>query len=559
MNYKNHTTYYKVISALVRCVILSPIIYQVTSFLLKFPSYNSIGGIAYKDASNWELCAKSLSIYGVFPVNTSDWCLRRPINIEVLSSFYSIFGSFSYIYFLLALFFSISLFWANKYFEQLFNETQSLFLTSMSVFLWIALANNMVLSESISLIIGTLSIGFFLRFEKDNKVFDLFAMLVALVMIELIRPGNILISFSVIFLILGYSVTKKAAYALLSIATFIPLIFTFILKLVANSFGYGSYLTAGNTWATIYGLINGNSTWQEAYAIVPAKFTYSELATNNYLKNESLREFINEPYRILISILFNFYDMLARNFPFFLPINVPIPSYFQLPIFFVCILLLLYFVFRLYKSTKHMYSKNFGLFTTLTTLFFYAATWKSEAARALAPTLLFTVVIGFYLVSQNVSSNEIYTIRNLPKHTKINMKFRKIITPILLPILILVSIMYLNHFSPGKQKLPEVSLHCPINSFQFDARSTIMISTLDIKSASFLGWSSLIEKLPSGFIIQGLANVDSKVYSFTTFLPGNTDLSYNKMKNTCYKINNDSEQKITLEELNFQAISIATS
>jgi hypothetical protein len=86
-----------------------------------------------------------------------------------------------------------------------------------------------------------------------------------------------------------------------------------------------------------------------------------------------------------------------------------------------------------------------------------------------------------------------------------------------------------------------------------------MISTLDIKSASFLGWSSLIEKLPSGFIIQGLANVDSKVYSFTTFLPGNTDLSYNKMKNTCYKINNDSEQKITLEELNFQAISIATS
>ena len=92
-----------------------PLIYQIISSLLKFPSYNSIGGIAYKDATNWELCAKSLSISGEFPINIYDWCIRRPINIEILSILYSLFGSFEFIYLLFAILFTVSLIWVSKF------------------------------------------------------------------------------------------------------------------------------------------------------------------------------------------------------------------------------------------------------------------------------------------------------------------------------------------------------------------------------------------------------------------------------------------------------------
>ena len=69
------------------------ILFNLITTIYKLPSYNNIAGVAYKDAANWELCTKSLTLFGTFPENISDWCLRRPINIEILSTMFRLTGS----------------------------------------------------------------------------------------------------------------------------------------------------------------------------------------------------------------------------------------------------------------------------------------------------------------------------------------------------------------------------------------------------------------------------------------------------------------------------------
>jgi hypothetical protein len=136
----------------------------------RVPSYNNINGVAYKDAANWELCSKSLAEYGLFPVNISDWCLRRPINIEILAFIFRITNSMFFIYFILNFIFVIILFWSYSKFSKILSRLQSLILGFTVFGLWAIFANNMVLSESIGLILGTLSLGVMSNLYVTNDV-----------------------------------------------------------------------------------------------------------------------------------------------------------------------------------------------------------------------------------------------------------------------------------------------------------------------------------------------------------------------------------------------------
>ena len=537
-----------------------PLIYQIISSLLKFPSYNSIGGIAYKDATNWELCAKSLSISGEFPINIYDWCTRRPINIEILSILYSLFGSFEFIYLLFAILFTVSLIWVSKFLIYKFHYVVALLLLNLSVFLWIAFGNNMLLSESIALILGVISVGLYLRFREKLKILDLVAFLVTLVLIQLIRPGNILIFFAVLFLVWAHFGRVKIVYFLTSIVLLLPLIFTVLLKVVAKLLGYESYLTAGNTWATIFALIKNNSTWQEAYASVPRDFATTEILANNYLKSQSIKEFFQDPFNLALSLITNFYDMTVFTFPFFLPVTLEIPPILKLFVFGLFLSTLGLLVTSICKSREILYIRIFVLYVLISTLVFYSATWKSEAARALSPTLLLTIVICLsvsYRKSTILESDEVLKILKVKKFNSV--AFKKSVVTILLPIIVITCTMVINRF-PTKNHLSKLVLSkCSSNSFTFDTKSIVIVHTSEIKSVSFLGWSTPVRSLPSGYIIQGLIIIDADRYAFTGFLPDVQDLSHDVLINSCYIVNDKSKQRDVLEKLNFKEIQLFIS
>ena len=157
------------INAAFLIIILAPIIIQIGSKLTSLPGYNSINGIAYKDAVNWELCSKSLAIYGQFPSNINDWCLRRPIHIEIVSMIYRILNSFDLLYFCSSVLFSITLYFLFKYSTQVFSSLLSICVVTASLFFWIIFANNMMLSETLALILGNVAGIYLLRITMMNK------------------------------------------------------------------------------------------------------------------------------------------------------------------------------------------------------------------------------------------------------------------------------------------------------------------------------------------------------------------------------------------------------
>lgn len=537
-------------------VLLVPILIQIIYNIFSFSSYNSLSGIAYKDAANWELCSKSLALYGEFPSNISDWCLRRPIHIEFVAILYNFFGSLYSLYFISSILFSITLYILFKYLNRLFTFLTSIAILGLSLFFWILFANNMMLSETSALILGNIAGIYLARIYLLGNVLDVLALVVILVVISLIRPGNLLVFTATIPLMFPYLIGLKNRVVFGIFTILIPVFYTITVKFVASILGYGFYQTAGNSWATIYGLLNNNSTWQQAYASVPAGIGKSEIAINEYLKDASKEEFVENPFGIIKSMSENFYQMLSSVIPFFSPINIFVPSSFQIFVFITQSILIFLLVQKLLNSIIPMRFKLFSGLVFISSILFYAASWKSEAARALSPTFtILTISLALFTCK----------IRNLNASSEKHSEFHKnrVPSPILLkvaavviaPLVLICSVMFLNHSS--RSTLDNISADCKNDSFKFDYKSVLIRDIDSIRTFGAFGWAELVDTLPQGILIQGLAIRDNKINSYTVFLLGQNTLDEASLNLTCFDFNNESNNEEVLEQLNFREVIIS--
>lgn len=534
----------------------SPIIIQIISKLTSLPGYNSINGIAYKDAVNWELCSKSLAIYGQFPDNINDWCLRRPIHIEIVSMVYRILNSFDLLYFCSSFLFSITLYFLFKYLKQVFSYLTSICVVTASLFLWVIFANNMMLSETLALILGNVASIYLLKIIKSKSLSNITILYTALILVELIRPGNILIYIATIFLFINFAKKIKVKISIVVLMLSVPFLYIIILKSLAKLLGYSSYQTAGNTWATIYGLANSNSTWQEAYAMIPRSVGNSEIITNQYLKNRTLEEVSDHPLSIFQSLVENFFHMFSNIFPFFSPVNFFIPNFFQILFFLIQSILLFLLFIKIKKSKANFAFKFFSIFVIASSLIFYAASWKSEAPRALAPTLILVIITIFCFIYK-IKSNISLTLKSLNDINSFKSNKQIFISAliILIPLMLLSSTIFLN-------RIPDIhsynlTANCKSKSFQFDHKTVESIEIDSIRSFSAFSWSELIEKLPSGVLIQGLAREGKRIDAYTVFLPGRMQVDTKFIQSTCFILKGESIYAPVLQELNFQEVSIA--
>jgi hypothetical protein len=528
-----------------------PVFYQLLSFFLKIPGYNSLNGVGYKDAANWELCAKSLALYGEFPNNINEWCLRRPLNSELLATFYKTLGTFVVMNFILALIYSITLYWLAQHLNQFFVYTTSLVIIFIQLCLWLFFANNMLLSETFSLILGNFAGIFLLKYLKTYKILYLFVFVVDLTLIQLIRPGNILIILSVTFLFIDYFKRYRFDFVYLGLALMLPFIYLTVPKLVARSFDYSVYLTSGNSWSSFYGLVQNNSTWQEAYARIPSHIGNSEIAINEYLKAESIRLFLDHPLTLFKSLSQNFYEMISTNIPFFLPTNFIVPDTFQVLIFLVNSIFLLLLSWKVYENSENFLLKNFLIFVIISSLGFYALAWKSEASRALSPTfLVLSISVALLLrrsnfIKRNLPSDKLY-------EPQLRRNYVKLFFFTLLPILLIISSMTYN-------RLPEKNLSniiaisaCGSDAFRFDPTSISASNINEIRIIPVFGWAELVRQLPPGVFIQGLTLSAGRPYAYTVYVSEVDLVDISTRFSTCFRFQELNEKLKVLEQMNFK-------
>ena len=522
------------------------------------PSYNNIAGVAYKDAANWELCTKSLTLFGTFPENISDWCLRRPINIEILSTMFRLTGSIMAVKTILNFLFVLVLIWSYSKFSKLLSKFESIFLSFGIYILWVIFANNMLLSETIAIILGTLSVGIFAKIIFSFTSTDFCTFLVCQVLIQLIRPGNLLLPFLTILLIPKISNKSREKLLFTCYVLVLPIIYSLIVKITAVNFGYKTYLTGGNAWASFYGLVNNNSTWQSAYSSVPNSVGDSEIQINEYLRDATISTFKEHPLHLFISIFENLRSMFMEVFPFVSPITLNIPILLR-PVFLLFYLIILARIFsNLRKSDIGLPINLFSGLAISSILLFYALTWKSEAARALAPTLPMFAFVTLLFIRKRIflegsnSRDKIIEKINFRKNMKYGIY-------LLVPALIISSVIALNRIPLRISAINSQTPQCINDDFGFDYKSLIYRDIRGVKSFKAFGWSQLINDLPDGYLVQGLVKIQDKPFALTAYLKSQSQIPDKSFKSDCFVFVENSNYSNVLSSLNFKEIKFSSS
>ena len=532
------------------------ILFNSISAIYKLPSYNSIAGIAYKDAANWELCTKSLALYGTFPENISDWCLRRPINIEFLSLLFRLTGSIMIVNTLLNLIFVLALVWSFSKFKKLFSKFESFFLVSGIYILWVIFANNMLLSETIAIILGTLSVGIFAKLITNFIPSDFCTFLICQALIQLIRPGNLLFPLLTILLIPQISNKLREKLVMGCYVLVLPLTYSLLVKITAANFGYKTYLTGGNAWASFYGLVNNNSTWQSAYSGVPDSVGDSEIQINDYLRTATISTFKEHPLHLFMSIFQNLRSMFMDVFPFVSPTTLSIPIWLGPILLLLYTAILARIFYNLWKSNFSLSINLFSGLAIFSTLIFYALTWKSEAARALAPTLPLFAFITLLFVRKRTYLNDSNPKDKIFKKIDSSL-YLKYGVYLLVPALFISSLIVINRTPHRIDSLNSRTPICQNGNFGFDSKSLVFTDIRRIKRFKAFGWSQLLNDLPPGYLVQGLTKIADKPFALTAYLKSESEVQDGSFKSYCFVFVENSSYSNTLSSLNFKEIKIS--
>jgi hypothetical protein len=355
-----------------------PIIESLYLILSRSSFYTYMNGIPVTDSKGWFGCIKSLAYTNSWPVESEDWCLRRPLYPLIASRVFRVVPNLDLFFISFSLIYSLTLYFTVKQVRKIGGDLSAWVAIFGAASLWFVYGATQTLSEQVGLILGTLGIAFFFKylvnFEMKSLYFGTYFFCIA----QSARPGNVFSYLFPILLILLIEQRKIIGILRLSLFCYLPLILSVFA--IRRIFSIPNFMHSGNSWATIYGLQFDNQPWTASYEALPKGIT-GETQIWDYIKKVTLSDVKENPFNIPISILKN--SMNVVNFG---PLNLVSSS-----------LILLVFVLSLvYVYKKAILPVNLIVIVVvvpITELLTYGISYFSEPIRTMSTTLIFSAVL----------------------------------------------------------------------------------------------------------------------------------------------------------------------
>lgn len=474
-----------------------PMLETLYIILSRTSFYTYMNGIPISDSKGWFGCIKSLAYTESWPVESEDWCLRRPLYPLIASRVFKIAPNLDLFFLSFSLIYSLTLFFAVRQVLRLCGNLSGWVAVFGAASLWFVYGATQTLSEQVGLILGTLGMAYFFKYLINFELKTLYIGTYFFCIAQSARPGN---AFSYLFPILFIILIEKRKYiglAKLSLYCYLPLIISvFAIRRIFNT---PNFMHSGNSWATIYGLQFDNQPWTASYEALP-KGISSEIQIWEYIKNLTLNDIQDNPFNIPVSILKN-----LANIVDFGPLNAMS--------FSILMMVLITSIIYVYKrNILPLRLILLVVIVPITELLTFGISYFSEPIRTMSTTLIFSAVLlslpisvifrYLWLGSRTTISN----VMELPPIASSNTKFP----------LILLAAFILGIYPIGKPSSPN-SFLIPINN----QRCSIEITMNDYPSKyiqqqdlnKIVGkygewWSPLIRQLNNGSFLL-IASVDS--------------------------------------------------
>lgn len=432
----------------------------------------SMGPLPVSDAAGWFSCTKSLALFGALPVNDEEWCLRRPFFPSISSWIYRIFPHLELFLLAYELIFAailIALVWQHYR----LNPILIYFLTPFALLTWNRYGSGQTMSESLGLIFEVLFLVYFLKFWNSGKLEFLLGAFYLAVIGQMTRSGNLLVS----LLPLTFLFWNRRLLTNRLMIQFGFMVGSLIATiLIAQKFINSVFMTAGNTWGTIYSLQFGNRSWNSAYEKVPQGLTDSQ--TWSLVKKLTIEDIKLHPTNIIKSMIENSISFIRQTPNEILKFNV---QNFYITFWILVAIYLIYTAFRAQRKSVFL---TLSLFL-LTDLLFYTASWKSDPYRAMSGSILISLMCLGLLSKQ-------------PKNTDKSifsyyLKTGKFVTYILIiPILIFIPFM---SKSVSNKLQPDFLRDIKLSQYQF---------TRNIENITGTWWKELVDQLPPGYLYESV-------------------------------------------------------
>ena len=355
-----------------------PLFETVYLLFARYSLYTYLNGIPLSDSKLWFGCIKALANFGSWPIESVDWCLRRPFYPLIASQIYKFMPNLDAYFLFCSMIFSLILLYAVFQVRRVCGDFAGWVLVIGASALWLVYGATQTLSEQVGISLGTLALGYFMRYLLTSKSLNLYLGSAFSLIAQSTRPGNVFIYLIPLLFVILFEHQKVRVLARLLVYSYLPL---FVLVVSVRKFlDIPNFMHSGNTWATVYGLQFGNQSWSSSYSILPSDVN-GEIAIWSYIKNRTIQDILEHPLNIPKSILDN-----IQNIVDFGPLNLP-TFFFLLTFFLYCIV----YVYRnLIIPSSHLILVGFVLLAELVT---YGISYYSDPIRTMSSSLMFSATL----------------------------------------------------------------------------------------------------------------------------------------------------------------------
>lgn len=521
----------------------------------------SMSGLQISDANGWNACIKSFAHFGKFPVGASDWCMRRPLFPIIAAFEFRIFNSTQILLIFNSFVFGIVSAWAYSKVRKVLSLVLSGFLLVYIWVYWTIFAATQTMTESFGITLGILSLGFISIFLCDNQFRYLAYCTYALCLANMIRPGNLLAVFvPLIFLAAPVFSNRRIKLSLILIA--IATLPQFLITSFAKMIGLGNFLHGGNSWATFYGLANGNQDWTAAYKIPKVAQSQSEIQMWELVKTETFKILRENPFDIIKNTFANIAQLVFSNIPFFSPRSLPVTTPLKI-LNLIFVTSLVFFLIKFLLNRNLPLVNRLGIFAFLSTnVIFFGIIYKSDPFRTLSSTQSIFVFVWLYILGNRRGQNERPRTRT-KKSPRTNTKkkseealIRKVQLPspilLVLPVCTLITLIFIGPHIAINPKLNVLEKCRTVSDFR------IALGTLDYRKVSSIHlpglywWEDTIKAMPNGYLIQGLAVDENKnIQQINLFVKSESTISKEVLTGACFSFIENSDLTLVLNNLSF--------
>ena len=486
------------------------------------PLYNSMSGLPWSDAAGWRSCQASIAEFGTLPLGGVDeFCLRRPIFPFFLGMAKFVLRNDTLVLTLLLACFIVALgvFLKNSIEHKLVPF--GILVSYLAISNWNLYGSGQFMTEAMGIVIAVVILSTCLSYLHDFNRQNFTVLLFYVTLLDLVRPSDPLLKYLLVgfYLITTLGLREKLYGFLTSFA--IIFVFPVLLKVAGSVIGYDKFLTKGNSWSVVYGLVNGNRNYFFADSIRTDFPQASEYEFWQIVKEKTIRIIIDDP-TVLIKAIFQNIRQIIGNLDLILfpTSSSSLTKYFLTLIFGVVFAaLVIECLIRinsnsLSKLEKSHYIKQqvFSLLILCSALLGYSITYLNDPNRTNSASLIYAFG-GFLFAVFNARRRSPAIMNTGLARTKDQ---RYLFNPGLVVFFLFASIL----IAPiGKSSPVPSNLKCKnADSIKLTEKTILVKAVPDITLDPKFPWYGDLANLGTGFLIQGHYSLNGEILHGSFYL-----------------------------------------